>query len=413
MQRSVSVTLALLAALLLADRPCAAEPPAPRRLTVAILWFVEKPGMPEATHWRYTLRRLLRRQLAATKALNVLSINAVQFASRQAKVSAGTPLDASEARRLGETIGAQRVIWGEYRRHEKEWRVTARLLDVATGNVSADLRAASPDWFAVRDRLADQLLQALGVTPSAAERTRMGRRWTNSPVALDWHGKALEAQFRKRPLAEEEESLRKAVEVDPDFVVAHVALAATYFSRGNLDEAEKVAQRALKLRPDDARAHGVLGVVRLFRGDLAGADRALHEACRLDPGDAELLSRLGQVHATQRKWDAAIANFADALQIDPFDAVSHALLGRIYATRQERAKALAELQEAVRLGPENMGAEQMIAVAYDTLGEAALALEHYEIFLRLARQTGANPEAVRALQERAWQLKASLTATSL
>ena len=60
--------------------------------------------------------------------------------------------------------------------------MTARVLNVASGKPGDEIKAAAEDWYEVRDQLADQVLKELGVKPTEAEREKMRRRGTGSPV---------------------------------------------------------------------------------------------------------------------------------------------------------------------------------------------------------------------------------------
>ena len=110
------------------------------------------------------------------------------------KLKRGDPVSAEQARKIGELIEARRVVWGAYRREGGKWLVTARVLNVASGATSGELKAASADWYEVRDKLADQVLKELGVKPTEAEHQQMRRRGTSSPSALEWYSKTLAGQ---------------------------------------------------------------------------------------------------------------------------------------------------------------------------------------------------------------------------
>ena len=136
----------------------------PQRMKVALLWFEDKTENPEMTHWRYTLQRLLSSQL---KEINMIRLcGGIDYACRQLGISQGKALDVARARTIGEIIEAQRVIWGSYRSQDNQWRVTAQVLNVATGQVSADLNVASADWLEVGNELNKQILKELNITPS-------------------------------------------------------------------------------------------------------------------------------------------------------------------------------------------------------------------------------------------------------
>jgi tetratricopeptide (TPR) repeat protein len=389
----------------------AEEAPPPQRLRVAVFAFADKTGDPQDAHWRYSLEALLEGQLAQVKAVRVLPHRAVEVATQQLKLRPGAAADVSSVRKLGERIEAQRVVWGWYRRDRDQWNVTARVLNVATGKASSELRAVSSDWFAVRDRLTEQILRELGITPSATERARMVLRDTTSLAAWEWLSKAMALRSQRRPSSAQEALLRQALAADSQFARAYRALAMALFEQGKFADAERAGRQALQLQPDDGRAHMILGVSQLLQNHLVDGEKELREAHRLDPDDTETVARLGELYRAQEKWDEAITMFDTARRLNPIDADIHANLGLTYVAKHERARALAELKEAARLDPEAGGAEQMISQAYDALGETPLAVEHYEKFVTQARKKGINPELVRRFERRAQELKSTLTPT--
>jgi tetratricopeptide (TPR) repeat protein/TolB-like protein len=385
----------------------AAEPgAAPPRLTVAILTFEDQTADPEAAHWRYTLGRLLTDELQEVKALRPVP---VAFGYRQLKFKQGGPISVEQARKIGELIEARRVIWGSYRREHQWWQVTARVLNVASGQVGKELQAVSADWYQVRDQLGDQILSELGVKPSDAERQRMLRRGTSVPLALEWYSRTYAGQEERKPKAELEASIRQSLAADPKFADAHAALAAVLGSQGKFEPAEAAVRQAVKLRPESSRSHQVLGFALMFQHKFEEAEKELREARRLDPDDAETPARLGECALAQGKVADAITYWNEAKQLDPTDASIHAHLGDAYAKERNREKALQELKDAVRLDPEGVNSEQIVWQGYAVLHETPLALEHVERFVALARKEGLAPELVSYMAECGRELKARLT----
>ena len=388
------------------NRPAAvAETQAPR-LTLAFLTFEDQTADPSAAHWRYTIERLLADQLSEAKALRRVP---AAFGYRQLKLKPGSPISAEQARQIGELIEARRVVWGSYRHDGQQWLVTARVLNVASGKASQELKAASTNWFEVRDQLAGQLPGELGVKPTEEESRKMARRWTDSLPALEAYSKADAAQHEKRPRAEIETLIRQAADADPRFVEAHEALAAVLGSQGKFELAEAEALQAVKLRPDSARAHQILGYALMFQRRWPEAEGELLDALRLDPDGAETLVRLGECAKEQGKLHDAIGLWNAARQLDPTDAGIHAHLGDAYAKERNRENAMKELKEAERLDPEDVNSEQIIWQGYAALHETPLALEHLERFVALARKEGLAPEMVDYTAECGRELKARLT----
>lgn len=314
---------------------------------------------------------------------------------------------------MGELIEAQRIVWGTYRRSGEKWQVAAHVLNVADGKASAELSAASADWFEVRDQLTEQVLKELNVAPSVEECRKMTRRWTTSLVALEWLSKSIALDSEDKPYSEQEECERKAIEADPQCAEAYVALAASLDDQGKSAQAEEAIRQALKIRPDYAKAHEVLGIFRYAQDKSAEAERAFREAHRLDPEATEPLFRLGIIYMEQGKWDETIAFLNQAKSLDPTDSSVHSFLGLAYASKRDRTRLMAELKEAERFNTEDVRDEAMMALAYEIAGEIPLAVEHYEKAVTLRRKQGGDPEGFRNTEERLRELKARLTPTLL
>jgi tetratricopeptide (TPR) repeat protein/TolB-like protein len=390
----------------------AAEPPArPARLTVALLPFEDQTGDAEAAHWRHGLSGLLRNQLREVKSIRILSADAIDYGCRQVSVTPGGPIPDTQARRIGEVIEARRVVWGSYRRDGTNWVVSGRVLQVASGQTSKELRAVSADWFEVRDQLNAQVLAELGVEPTPPERVAMARRPTGSSAAWGWFSQALAAERERLPESEAEARVRRALQADPQFAEAHVGLAACLGTEGQFEQAQESAREALRLKPDLASGHLTLGICLLLVEKSQGeAERELREARRLDPDDAEALVRLGELYAMRDDDLVRATSFwRDGRRLEPTSGAIRAHLGVAYARLGDRAAALAELQEAERLDPADPNAEQMISRGYDALHDTPAAVAHYARFIALARRLVANPELIRTFEKRIEELRATLT----
>src|SRR5579871_3117120 len=109
MQRHLLRMALLSAVLLAADGRCrlAAQTTARKRLTVAILWFENRTGDPQAAHWADTIKWILVKRLYEVRAMRLLPDEAVKFAARQLNLKGGAAVDAMQARKIGERIEAQ------------------------------------------------------------------------------------------------------------------------------------------------------------------------------------------------------------------------------------------------------------------------------------------------------------------
>jgi tetratricopeptide (TPR) repeat protein len=381
----------------------------PNRLTVAILGFENKTGDADLEFWRVAIDGLLITELGEIRAIKVAP--GVDYARRQINKKDGDGIKPDEARKAGEIIEARRVVWGEYTRDGKKWLVTARVMNVATGKISKELKATSADWFSIRDKLVEKILSELKVKPTRKEQQSFGKRWTKNPAALEWFTKGKYYYSKPNHQPDAETSMRRASEADPQCGRAYSALAAVLGTAGKLDEAEQAARKGVELGRDSSRAHLALAHVFERTERTEEARKELEKALELDPEDDESLERLGELYGLARDWPKAQEFFLKASKIDPFSASAHAHVGYAYAWMGQRDKALVELRKAESLvSPEgDVGAEQFLYYGYVTFREIPQAIAHSEKLTRAGKEQGVGPKFIAEFEEALPELKARLT----
>jgi serine/threonine-protein kinase len=104
-------------------------------------------------------------------------------------------------------------------------------------------------------------------------------------------------------------SYRKAIELQPDYVQAHINLGATLGAKGDLDGAVAAFRRAIELQPDLVEAHINLGKALAGKGDLDGAGAAYRRAIALRPDYALAYYNLGGVLREQGRFVDCLAAY--------------------------------------------------------------------------------------------------------
>lgn len=123
-----------------------------------------------------------------------------------------------------------------------------------------------------------------------------------------------------------ERSLRKVIELRPDFAQAYNALGYTYADRNErLDEAKKLLDKAIQLSPDDPFILDSLGWFHFRRHDLVKAENYLRRALAAKP-DPEIAAHLGEVLWARGHRDEAQKVWREALKEHP---TSDALLDTV------------------------------------------------------------------------------------
>jgi len=87
-------------------------------------------------------------------------------------------------------------------------------------------------------------------------------------------------------------AFQSALELDPDSVVAHYALAVAYHDKGWFDLAITHYERTLALQPDMAQAHSNLGVLFAKSGRMKAALPHFEAAARLQPDNPSFRANL-------------------------------------------------------------------------------------------------------------------------
>ena len=167
-----------------------------------------------------------------------------------------------------------------------------------------------------------------------------------------------------------EESIRKALKLNPRYADGHCDLELTLQKLGRRTEALKSYDRALALEPQYADAHYNRGTLqkelRRFAEALASFDKAL--ALRPDYVDAHL--NRGSDSSSSKQFDDALTSFDRALALKPNYAEAHFNSANVLRNLRRYEDALVSYDRAVALKPN-------YAEAYSNRGNMLLNLRRF------------------------------------
>jgi tetratricopeptide (TPR) repeat protein len=212
-----------------------------------------------------------------------------------------------DIRQVARELGVQYVLEGSLQTDRNRVRITAQLINGATGNHVWSERYDRPldDVFIVQDevtkKIAGTLAPAMGGVLTRAGRESAHRKSPESLQAYENYLLGIEHKhrFTHEDNTKARELLTKAVELDPSLVRGYIGIAATNYvaidngwatSRQDaLNDALKAVRTALALDPSDNQAHLFLGIYYLYVGDLAHSLAEHEKALSLNPNDADTL----------------------------------------------------------------------------------------------------------------------------
>ena len=291
----------------------------PKKPSLAVLPFVNMSGDAEQAYFADGMTEDIITSLSKLSQLMVIARNSsFTYKGRPARVQ-----------QVGQELGVAYVIEGGVRKAANRVRITAQLIDCATGgHLWADRYDRDlTDIFAIQDEVTAEIVAAMAVTLTSDEQQRLVRKGTDNLEAYDcllrareqwWElrGRELETPrpcsnarscsiraFRRpmhgclmfackstltnggeteRPLKQSCDLAKTAValdEADPD---GHNALGCAYLWLRQHDMAIAEYERTIALDPNNARAHVEIGWVLHYVGRSAEALPSINRGMRLD-----------------------------------------------------------------------------------------------------------------------------------
>jgi adenylate cyclase len=314
--------------------PAPRPQPQPARaptVSLAVLPFENMSGDPEQAYFSDGVSEDVITDLAKVSGLTVIARNS-SFAYRGRAV---------DLRTVGRELGVSHVLEGAVRRAGDRARVTAQLVDAATGaQLWADRYDRDlSDIFAVQDEVTLAIVAALKVRLSPGEQARIEQVGTTDMAAHDCFLRLrrllmapnMDAALWRDGIAQGE----RAVALDPGFIEARALLAImrvydyhTGWSGAApgdaLAAAGALAEAALALGPADPWANHAVAVVARWRGDYPRAAAALDVTLSACPDNALALFTRSEVSIASGRAAEAVGDLERAIRLDP--AVSHMYL---------------------------------------------------------------------------------------
>ena len=314
------------------DAAPAAAPPDDAEPAIAVLDFTNVTGDADAA-W-------LSVGIAETVTNDLNALGRFRVIDRRRVVEAARRTDGSLAH-VAADLRAQFAVVGSFQQQHGRVRITARVVEVVSGEARADAKVDGPidRIFGLQDEVVRQLASELGLAHAAAP----GGRETTSLEAHRAFSKGwlhLESlDVREAPAAADE--FARAIAADPNHALAYTGLATAEFAlfestrsdnapaHDLLDHAVAHARQAIRLDPNLAEGHATLALVLTGAWQSVEAAEAARRAVALEPGNWRHLFRLG--HAT---WgDERLRAAAATLHLYPDFAFAHFQMAMVHVAR--------------------------------------------------------------------------------
>lgn len=396
--------------------PSKARPQKPREsrpaeLSICVLPFSNMSGEAEQEYFSDGITEDVTTDLSKVSALAVTARNtAFTFKGQSVNV-------CDVAARLGVT----HVLEGSVRKAGNRVRITAQLIDGATGDhvwaerYDRDLN----DIFAIQDEISEAIVDALKVKLLPREREAIENRGTTNAEAYNlflmarqyWIDGDFGESGRERRVIR---ICERVTAIDPQYAqawalmgLAQANLRYAYSGNEEFDDGLTAANRALSLDETIAEAH----LPRAWHFAMHGRDdeavTEIETALRLNPDSWEANKEAARIFYRQGKLDAAARHLERATELAETDFHSRGMLSALYLARGDKerardcaAKMIEHVESALARDPDNGAALAYGALSFAALGNADRAREWIDRALML------DPENMYMRYNLAWPVLA-------
>jgi TolB-like protein/class 3 adenylate cyclase/Flp pilus assembly protein TadD len=354
--------------------------------SIAVLPFLNMSSEAEHEYFADGITEDIITELCRFRSLCVIARNS-SFAYKNRSLN---------ARDIGRDLGVEYLLEGSVRRVGTQVRVTAQLVEAATGKhlwaERYDRRVE--DIFSVQDEIMRTIVSNLPTHVEGAEHTRAQQRATESFSAYDhWlRGKHLLNKGKSQEgVLQARQHFEKAIKLDPNYAAAYVDLAESYHAEYNspwttsreavVEKIFELARLAVELDPRDSRTHLVLAWGYLYaKADFDLAKIQVEQALALNPNDYYNFCFGGWLSACTGDLEHALACSNEALRRSPL--VSDGCLETRVAAEYLAGNYGESIMAFGRMLRPDLSVYGWVAAAYAQLGRAEEARTMTDVFLK-------------------------------
>jgi adenylate cyclase len=293
----------------------------PDEPTIAVLPFDNMSGDPEQEYFSDGISEDIITDLSKYPKLIITARNS-SFAYK------GRPVDL---RQVGRELGVHYVLEGSVRKSANRVRITAKLIEAASGNHvwASRYDRTLEDIFAIQDEITEEIVTALNVKLVEGSLQQVWRKYLKTPVARELYreGSIFFAQLNREGRLEAREKFERVKTLEPDSPSGFNGVGWTYFY--------------------EARYHWV----KEPKDSLRLAREQVDEALSMDNGYPAAKTLLGAIHLLNRNYDQALSEGEQAENLAPNHAHINAWRGITLFYCGNPEKGMIKLQKAIHLSP--------------------------------------------------------------
>ena len=259
-----------------------------------------------------TLKTALNVSLRQSPFLNVLSDSEVARTLQQMTRPASTKLTPELARELCQRAGSKAYLAASIGSLGSEYVLGLKAVNCQNGDTLAEEQVTAASKEKVLDALgeaASKLRTELGESLATVQKfdVPLAEATTSSLEALKEYSLGGQVEDEKGPAAALPYDQR-AIELDPNFAMAYVAMGNDYWILGELGRASEYYTKAFQLREHASEREKLMIIADYYSGvtgELGKAAQTYEEEIQNYPRDYRAYLDLGTVYASQGQYEKA------------------------------------------------------------------------------------------------------------
>ena len=292
--------------------------------SLAILPFRNLSNDSSKAFYEFSLADAVITELARIRSLVV----------RPSSVIAKYQGQINDPREVGQELNVNAVLTAGFIHSGENFRVTAQLLDVNSGEIlwSDRIDTAASDIIALQDTIAQRIVEGLRLELSPSEQVGTGKASTQNPAAYeeylrgrDFFGRFIFRTLSAQDCAEAIQHFERAIELDPNFALAYDGLGASYVNRvfkgfggsEDYERAEAAFSRALAIDGNIFEARMLMVFIYLWRGQKQKAREEINRTRKEAPNEAVVYFVKALLHRLDGEYNRALRSYDRLVRLDP------------------------------------------------------------------------------------------------
>jgi serine/threonine protein kinase/tetratricopeptide (TPR) repeat protein len=392
-------------------------------VSVAVISFDNQTGDSSYDYLQDAIPNLLITSLEQSKSFRITSWERMRDLQEQLGRKDVEVIDRDLGFELCRLGGIQAIVLGSFTKAENMFVTNVNVLDVETKSLLKSVSSRGDGVDSILKKQIDEVSRKIGHGSGiSAFIERLGTQpisdvTTDSMEAYNYFLRGRE-DFEKYYYNDARKFLERAVELDPEFALAHFYLARSYAYLGNTAEMEVASENfkkygkklkgreglfieALLIRKKNPeKYHKILEdlaekypkwkriyfELALFHEQTGGLDEAialLNKALELDPNYGYALNQLAYEYSYKNEYDKALEYFRRYASVSPGDANPFDSMGETYFRMGKLDEAIEKFKEALEVKPD-FGSDWKISYIYAVKRDYDEAMRWLDQFIDMA-----------------------------